>query len=295
VNRTPSGVEWPTVFVFAGSIGLGSAAVVFSHRLPLVVTLVLLAMASTWYQSFQHEVLHGHPTPWRWVNEAMASAPLGLATPYWMYRDTHLAHHREDLLTDPDEDPESYYTSPQDWDGCAGWHRALLVFRRTLLGRVVVGPPMATRWVLGHFATLRGGRRWLLLARWLGGCAVVLVTVDAAGLAWWKFAIGSGHLGMSLTMVRSFAEHRAGPPGYRTAVVQGRGLLALLYLNNNLHVTHHRRPDLAWYRIPAAVTPEDVETASLGAGLYRSYWAIVRLYAFRPFCRPIHPYPVVAA
>lgn len=294
-----SSIEWPTIGVLSACLAVGAAAVAWSERLPTVVVLVLLAIASAWYQSFQHEVLHGHPTPWRRVNVALASVPFGLATPYWMYRDTHLAHHREDLLTDPNEDPESYYTAPADWEDSAGWHRWLLIFRRTLIGRIVVGPPMSTRWVLRHFATLGGGwRRWLLLGRWLAGCALVLAVVDYAGLAWWKFALGSGHMGMALTLVRSFAEHRAGPLGYRTAMVQSRGLLALVYLNNNLHVTHHRRPTVAWYRLPATVTETDVSRAASGAGLYANYWQIVRRYAFRPFCQaihPLHPHTAVAA
>jgi fatty acid desaturase len=57
---------------------------------------------------------------------------------------------------------------------------------------------------------------------------------------------------ISLTLLRSFAEHRAAPdPQHRTVVVEANPFWRLLFLNNNLHIAHHRRPDLPWYRLPA--------------------------------------------
>ena len=58
--------------------------------------------------------------------------------------------------------------------------------------------------------------------------------------------------GTSLSLVRSFAEHRANTnPDLRTAVVETNPLLALIFLNNNLHIAHHCRPDVPWYELPA--------------------------------------------
>ena len=37
---------------------------------------VILGVLAAWYGSLQHEVIHGHPTPWGRVNVALAAAPL---------------------------------------------------------------------------------------------------------------------------------------------------------------------------------------------------------------------------
>ena len=57
--------------------------------------------------------------------------------------------------------------------------------------------------------------------------------------------------GTSLTLLRSFAEHRARrSPDERTLVVEAEPPFALLYLNNNLHSVHHRDPKAPWYLLP---------------------------------------------
>ena len=33
-------------------------------------------------------------------------------------------------------------------------------------------------------------------------------------------------------------------------IIEDRGPLALLFLNNNLHAVHHAHPRLPWYRLP---------------------------------------------
>ena len=107
----PQRVEWPTVAVL-GSIGSGFRAVLHSHdRLPTVIVVAALAVLAAWYNSLQHEAIHGHPTPWRRVNTAMAALPVGLVVPLRWYRSSHLAHHRDEHLTDPTLDPESFYVS----------------------------------------------------------------------------------------------------------------------------------------------------------------------------------------
>ena len=37
---------------------------------------------------------------------------------------------------------------------------------------------------------------------------------------------------------------------HRTIIVEASPFWSLLFLNNNLHVAHHTRPALAWYKIP---------------------------------------------
>ena len=59
--------------------------------------------------SLQHEFLHGHPTSSQTLNTLLIWFPMGLWMPFTIYRDSHIAHHRCERLTDPLQDPESFY------------------------------------------------------------------------------------------------------------------------------------------------------------------------------------------
>jgi fatty acid desaturase len=96
--------------------------------------------------------------------------------------------------------------------------------------------------------------------------------------------------GLSLTLLRSFAEHRADLPGpSRAATVERAGPLGLLYLNNHLHTAHHDRPDLAWYRLPAHQRHHHARLSAQAGRGYRSYGEIVRRFALAPHDALIHP------
>src|SRR5947208_12747338 len=56
--------------------------------LPWWLVLPLGAWLTAWHMSFQHEVVHGHPTRSRRVNDALGFAPLSLWLPYARYRQT---------------------------------------------------------------------------------------------------------------------------------------------------------------------------------------------------------------
>src|SRR5260221_10391241 len=91
--------------------------------------------------SLQHEVIHGcFPTRWRALNVALIYPSLWLFLPYGLYRDSHLRHHRDERLTTPDEDPESWYVSAAEWARMGPFHRRLRQALNTLLGRLVLGP-----------------------------------------------------------------------------------------------------------------------------------------------------------
>ena len=77
----------------------------FWRDLPVWALVPLGAWVIAWQMNLQHEVIHGHPTPWRAVNEAIGVWPLSLWLPYSRYRETHLRHHQDANLTDPFEDP----------------------------------------------------------------------------------------------------------------------------------------------------------------------------------------------
>ncbi len=98
--------------------------------------------------------------------------------------------------------------------------------------------------------------------------------------------------GASLTLVRSFAEHKAaGTPLERTALVESGAPMSLLFLNNNLHYAHHERPDLPWHRLPAYYRANRARLLRENGGLlYRGYREILRRFWLRPVDTPAHPF-----
>ena len=283
-------MEWPTVGV-AVAIATGFAAVLTGHEsVPTAVVVGALAVLGCWYNSLQHEVIHGHPTPWRALNTALAAAPVGLVVPFAVYRKIHLAHHRVDPLTDPDLDPESFYVSAAKWARCGPVRRAGLRAMSTLAGRIVLGPPVgAVRWWHRILADRSPGGVARAAAH-LGAVGLILVAVRAAGLPVWVYLVGVVWGGGALTLIRSFAEHRRVDSGTPSAVVRSGWFFSLLFLNNNLHHTHHARPGVPWYALPDLHARLDGDrVAAAGAGLYRGYGEIAREYLFRPFDELVAP------
>lgn len=243
------------------------------------------------FGSLQHETIHGHPTRWRWVNEALGWAPLWLWLPYPIYRDEHRTHHDDMILTDPIADPESKYASPADWSRFNRLRRWALAVNTALLGRLTVGPALAIidflrRETRAVIAGEPGRRRlWALHALavlpvlgWLWVCAVPL----------WAYAVLFIYPGVSLTLLRSFAEHIAAAESQaRTVTVEAGPVFSLLFLNNNLHGLHHAHPALPWYALPQLA-----RSAPRPAVRYSGYGEIARRFLVRPIHGPVHPFAV---
>ena len=238
------------------------------------------------FSSLQHEVLHGHPFRSRMLNEALVFPALNLAVPYERFRDTHLAHHHDPALTDPYDDPESNYHDPAVWARMSRPLRALCRINNTLLGRMLVGPAFGTwTFVLSDLAAARAGdrsvtRAWALHA--LGLVPVGLWLMTVASMPVWAFLLAY-YLSYSLQKIRGFLEHRAHEAARaRTVIIEDRGPLAFLFLNNNLHVVHHMHPTVPWYRLPATYRANREHYLRRNEGyLYRSYAEIFALYFLR--------------
>ena len=292
-KQHPRRVEWPTIAVAVAVWALW-AVLVFAHRsIPTPLLLLGFAVSNAWYMSLQHEVIHGHPTPWRVVNAVVAWMPLNLWLPFSLYRDSHLVHHEADL-TIPEVDPESYYVTPAQWAAAGPFKRAVLMASRTFVGRMVLGPAIGPTRTVVHemrraLTDAATARVWV--AHVVGAAAVGWVVFGIAGVPVWQYLVGYCYLGMSVVLIRSFAEHLAVPaPATRSAVVRSGWFFGLLFLNNNLHHTHHARPAAAWYRLPALTDEIGSEAlAAQGAGLYRSYGEVMRRFAFHPFPGPVNP------
>jgi fatty acid desaturase len=288
-------VEWPTIALAAAIYGLWLLATFFWRQFPWWALAAVGAWVIAWQMNLQHEIIHGHPTPSRLVNHAIGVWPLSLWLPFSLYRTTHLRHHQDANLTDPFEDPESYYWTSAGWRDLGLFGRALGRAQSTLLGRIVLGPAaMIARTVA---ATVRDawadkpGVRAALI-RHCAQCVPVLVwVVGVCGMPIWVYLAGFVYPGLSLAMVRSFAEHRAASePNERTAIVERARILGPLFLYNNLHVAHHLRGGLPWYRLPAFYRLNRTALIEHNGGLvYRSYVEVARRYLLTPHDRPVHP------
>ena len=284
-------IDWPTLAAIAlfwvalVALGFGSA------HLPTIVVLGGLVLLGGFYMSLQHEVIHGHPTRWRAFNRLLVGAPLGLIHPYARYNSIHLAHHNSNL-TDPVVDPESFYVLPATWADAGQLQRLILRVNRTLAGRLLLGPFLSAwhmlRWDLHLTWRNRDVRRaWFVHA---AASLLVLAIVFACPLPSWMFVLGFVYGGASMSALRSFVEHRAVPGAERSAIVYSNWFFGLLFLNNNLHNTHHELPGAAWFHLPALTRTFDADEAvASGAGVYRGYAAIIRRHLFRPFDQPMHP------
>ncbi len=281
-------VQWRTVLVAAAIYSSWFVVTAFHAVLPWPLLVLVGGWLLAWHGSLQHETIHGHPTRNRSINDAIGSVPLSLWLPYRLYRRSHRAHHAAEVITDPQHDPESRYRSETGGLGA--------VFGRlqsTLLGQMVFGPPiLILRFLAGEG---RGAihQPALVVRDWLPHLAAVIAVLwwlDHVGLSVIRYGVTFVYPGMALTMLRSYAEHRAdlGSPGRAASVEQG-GLLALLFLNNNLHAAHHERPALAWYDLPAYHRIHRARFAAHGAPIYRGYGEIVRRFAFHPHDDMIHP------
>ena len=289
-------VEWPTLLLIVLCYGVWALGVFWLPAvwLPLAIVVTMLAIALQ--SSLQHEVIHGHPFAGRDRGAWLVYAALNLCIPYGRFRDTHLSHHLDSTLTDPYDDPESNYLDPAVWGRLAGPVRAILRVNNTLLGRMVLGPLIGqVRFVADDLRQVRAGNRRVLRA-WLGHAvmvAAILWLVAAAPMPVWAYLLAA-YGGLSILKIRTFLEHQAHERARgRTVIIEDRGPLAFLFLNNNLHVVHHMHPRTPWYRLPQLYFANRDKYLARNEGyLYRSYGEIFRRYlltAKDPVPHPLWP------
>lgn len=289
-------VEWRTLGLIAGCYALWAVAVFWLWTLVPLLAAGVVTVLITLHASLTHEVLHGHPFRTRWRNEALMALPLSLCIPYNRFRDLHLAHHQDSNLTDPYDDPESNFQDPAVWARMPRWIRAVLRINNTLLGRILLGPAIGQ--IVFMREDWRGARRGdrairLAWALHLPGVAVVLALVAASAMPVWVYLI-CAYAAMGMLKIRTFLEHRAHERSRaRTVIIEDRGPLAFLFLNNNLHVVHHMHPGVSWYRLPALYRDGRARFLSMNDGyIYRSYGEVFRRYFWRakdPVAHPLWP------
>ena len=286
--------EWPTLVVAMMCYGGWAAALMMVSSFPVFLWAPILIVTITWHSSLQHEALHGHPFASAIANEGLVFPALGLFVPYRRFRTLHLIHHHDANLTDPYDDPESFYLDPARWQRATWPLQRLLAINNTLAGRLILGPAIALAlfWRRDSAALARADRQ--VAAAWLvhlAALAPVIAIIVLSGVPLWAYGI-CACTGMGLLMLRTFLEHQAHRQARcRTVVIEDRGPLALLFLNNNFHVVHHVHADAPWYDLPRLYREKRNWYLQLNGGYrYRSYGEVIRRYAFRPKEAVPHPF-----
>jgi fatty acid desaturase len=288
-------VDWPTIAVAAATYGGFGLLTWFYQALPWWLVLVGGGYIVCLHGSLQHEAVHGQPFRRRWLNGLLVFPSLWLWLPYTLYRETHLVHHRNERLTHPVDDPESNYVSPVEWAAMGWFHRRYRIALGLCAGRLLLGPPYAV-WVTARISIRRvlGGdvehlRHWLLHVPAVA--AVLAWTIGVCGIPFWEYVLLFAYPGLSLTLFRSYLEHRAAKEvGDRTVIVEAGPVMSLLYLHNNLHALHHLEPATVWHRRPERYRVRRDEVLAWNSGYrFDGYGEILARYLFRAKEPVIHP------
>ena len=299
-ERHPSrDVEWPTIALLVAVYAGWMLTTAFAADLGPWLTVPLLGVLLAQHSSLQHEAIHGHPAGSQRVNDALVFPAVGLLVPYERFRDLHLAHHHDPAVTDPYDDPETNYLDPAVWVRQQAPIRLLLAANNTLLGRMLIGPFIGTLdlWrrdlALARTGDRRVRRAWLLHGLAVAPVALWLWLAGSVSLAAYLAACW---LGLAILRIRTFLEHQAHEQaGARSVIIEDRGPLALLFLNNNYHAVHHANPGLAWYRLPGEFARRRDEWLRRNGGYgYRSYREVFARYLLRrkdPVAHPIWTAP----
>ena len=290
IQRPSLIAEWPTFAALLGCYG-GWIALLFG---PLWLSVPGLAVMIALQSSLQHEIIHGHPTRYPWLNVALVFASLNLLIPYGRFRDTHLAHHTDEWLTDPYDDPESNYLDPAVWNALPTWLQRVHVLNATLAGRLLIGVLISQYYFMrSDLRDICAGRKdvlrdWLLH---IPAAALVIWIVIATGYPLWAYFLAA-YGGLALLKIRTFAEHRAHEDVQaRTAVIEDRGFFAFLFLNNNFHSVHHMYPHISWYALPGLYQAQKGKFMLGNQGyIYKGYRQLFARHFFH--CKEPVPHPL---
>ena len=289
---------WPTLLVAAAIYLSYGLLTWFYHELPGWFIFIAGGYVIAWHGSLQHEVVHGNPTASRWLNEALIFPSLWLWLPFRSYQRSHLLHHRNQYLTDPKQDPESFYVTAQTWKTLAAPIRGYLWIYNTALGRLLLSPFAFT---IGFWNT-EIKRLWrdlwsddkhsISALLWhIPACALVLIWVSGiCQIPLIEYLLLFIYPSLSLTSLRSFLEHQATPESaHRSVIVDAGPIMSMLYLCNNLHALHHAKPATPWYQVKNLWQQNRAEILALNnAYYYRGYSEVIRRHGLKPKEPPYH-------
>ncbi|GHD10462.1 fatty acid desaturase [Tianweitania populi] len=293
-KRAPK-IEWPTLALIIACYGVWMVAGLLLWPSYPVAALLVLAIAVAMQSSLMHEASHGHPTRKAILNETLVGLPIGLIYPYRRFKTLHLQHHADENLTDPFDDPESYYRALWQHRNLPRALQLLLAVNNTMVGRFILGPVLANvAFIATDLKLIAAGNKAVQKA-WrhhLIGLAFVLPLVQFGfGPPLWLYVLVPVWLGQSFIAIRTFAEHQwSERPDGRTVIIE-RSPLSLLFLNNNLHLVHHKNPTAAWYKLPSLYKARREEWQRMNNGyVFPNYFALLKAYAFTAKEPVIHPF-----
>jgi fatty acid desaturase len=291
-NKRRVRIEWLTLWLIIACYALWFAAGMAYGSLPLI-SIILIPLLAAFQSSLQHEALHGHPTRNAKLNEALVFLPIAIFYPFRRYKNLHLRHHADERLTDPYDDPESYYRSLTDWKKLPGWMKKVLQLNNSLVGRVLIGPAVGvTGFMLTEVRLLAAGGKAHRIAWTLhvaGLVPVLLIVHYLFGMPLWLYGL-LAYASLSILAIRSFCEHQwSEHPDGRTVIIE-KSLLGLLFLNNNLHLVHHKRPTAPWYHLPRLYRERPEEWQRMNDGyVFRNYFAVLKAFGVKRKEPVIHP------
>ncbi|MET0574400.1 MAG: fatty acid desaturase [Mesorhizobium sp.] len=292
-SATPK-IEWPTILlIIACYVAWGAAGFVIWPHYPITAR-ALLILTVALQSSLMHEVLHGHPTRDARVNEAFVFLPIGIVWPFRRFKTIHLRHHADERLTDPLDDPESYYQAMWQHEELPATMKWLLRINNTMVGRFFIGPWLSVvGFIIDDAKLIAAGDRtirqaWLMHAA--GLAVVVPVVTYGFSMPLWLYVLAPVWFGQSIIAIRTFAEHQwSENPEGRTIIVE-RTPLSFLFLNNNLHFVHHKSPTVAWYKLPKLFRERRDEWVRMNNGyVFPNYFALLKSFAFRAKEPVVHP------
>ncbi len=288
-------LEWPTLGLFAITYTSYAILSVYAASIPPSILVILLAVVIALHSSLQHETLHMLEPRWPVLGYLIAAPALGLAIPYDRFRDLHLAHHINENLTDPYDDPETNYLSAEVWKTLPIVQQYILRFNNTFLGRIIIGPLVGQIYfVISEYRAIHDGdqaaiRGWI---RFIPAVIVVLVWLIIFGSVSATAYFTACYLGLSILKVRTYIEHRAHEVAQgRSVIVADRGPLAFLFLNNNFHAVHHAHPNIPWYNLPKTFRTHRAKFLVQNNNYYfNNYWSVMRVFLCKEKDVIAHPF-----
>ena len=164
---------------------------------------------------------------------------------------------------------------------------------------MVLGPLVAAPRDCGSVSS-RTPARLVRAGRLAGHVAAVAAVLARRAVArscrLWIYVAGVAWVGGALSLLRSFAEHRWSADGSALCRRAHRvRFLSLLFLNNNLHYTHHERPGVPWFQLPAAHRAIDGDAQAPPApACTRATASSPGATSFRSFDQPVVPTTAVS-
>lgn len=269
-----------------------------AHPALYALNCVILSLILALHSSLSHEAVHGHIIRPRWLNDALVTPNLSLFLPYLRYKQTHIQHHECAALGQPGADPESFYVLPAYWRKLPLIGQLFHRFFSTFAGRLALGwLRMCFGGVASDIKACLSGDKPIIQAWALHIMAVIpvlMVILNSPWLSLPAYLIFCVVPASMLLTVRSYIEHRAEEENEnRSVIVQSNWFFKLLFLNNNLHLVHHEKPQLPWYEVGRDFNQNRSYWQSLTGGYYfTGYGEVFRHFAMRAprwLSPPIYP------